>query len=168
MKTLYLIGGPMGVGKTTVCRLLKASTDRCVWLDGDWCWDAHPFQVTDETKAMVLDNICHLLGNFLRCGAYETVFFSWVMHRREIMDAILSRLDLTGCRTVPVSLVCREEELRRRLEADVRAGTREGGVVERSLGYLPLYQALGTTLLDTSDLSPAETAAAILRLPKEN
>lgn len=51
----------MGVGKTTVCRRLKVLLPNSVFLDGDWCWDMHPFQITEETKAMVLDNICHLL-----------------------------------------------------------------------------------------------------------
>ena len=73
MKQLYLIGGTMGVGKTTVCQQLKSELSNSVFLDGDWCWDANPFQVTDETKAMVMDNICYLLNNFLRCSAYETV-----------------------------------------------------------------------------------------------
>ncbi|MBQ0125795.1 MAG: AAA family ATPase, partial [Clostridiales bacterium] len=40
MKTLYLIGGTMGVGKTTVCQQLKKELDKAVFLDGDWCWDA--------------------------------------------------------------------------------------------------------------------------------
>ena len=40
MKTLYLIGGTMGVGKTTVCQLLKKKLPKNVFLDGDWCWDA--------------------------------------------------------------------------------------------------------------------------------
>lgn len=47
MKTLYLIGGTMGVGKTTVSQLLKKDLINSVFLDGDWCWDASPFQVTD-------------------------------------------------------------------------------------------------------------------------
>ena len=44
----------MGVGKTTVCRQLKKELPNSVFLDGDWCWDADPFQVTEETKTMVL------------------------------------------------------------------------------------------------------------------
>ena len=44
-KHLYLIGGTMGVGKTTTCRILKEKLDRSVFLDGDWCWDMHPFTV---------------------------------------------------------------------------------------------------------------------------
>lgn len=41
MKTVYLIGGTMGVGKTTVCQLMKAKLPNSVFLDGDWCWVMH-------------------------------------------------------------------------------------------------------------------------------
>ena len=61
MKTLYFISGTMGVGKTAVSQQLKKDLPKSVFLDGDWCWDSDPFQVTDETKAMVTDNICYLL-----------------------------------------------------------------------------------------------------------
>lgn len=75
MKTLILIGGTMGIGKTTACQCLKKALPRAVFLDGDRCWDADPFQVTDETKAMVEGNICYLLNSFLHCSAYENVIF---------------------------------------------------------------------------------------------
>ena len=42
MKTVYLIGGAMGVGKTTVSQQLKKDLANSVFLDGDWCWDADP------------------------------------------------------------------------------------------------------------------------------
>ena len=87
MKRLYMIGGPMGVGKTAACRQLQQLLDRSVFLDGDWCWDAHPFQVTEETREMVLENISFLLNSFLRCSAYDHVIFCWVLHRREIWSA---------------------------------------------------------------------------------
>ena len=48
----------MGVGKTTVSQQLKKTLRNSVFLDGDWCWDADPFQVTEETKKMVMQNIC--------------------------------------------------------------------------------------------------------------
>ena len=47
MKTLYLIGGTMGVGKTSACRALQQLLPNSVFLDGDWCWNIHPFQVTE-------------------------------------------------------------------------------------------------------------------------
>ena len=70
MKKLYLIGGTMGIGKTTVCQWLKLKLNNSVFLDGDWCWDANPFRVTEETKQMVMQNICFLLNQFIHCSVY--------------------------------------------------------------------------------------------------
>lgn len=164
MKRLYLIGGTMGVGKTTACQMLKRKLPNCVFLDGDWCWDAHPFQVTDETKAMVEDNICHLLNNFIHCSAYENVVFCWVMHQQAIIDDILSRLDLNGVEVLTVSLVCDAESLRVRIERDVAAGLRAEGDAERSIVRLPLYDALNTVRIDTTGKSAEEVAEALLQL----
>lgn len=166
MKTLYLIGGTMGVGKTTVCRELKNQLPRSVFLDGDWCWDMNPFVVTEETKAMVLDNITTLLKNFLRCSAYDHVIFCWVMHQQAILDQILSRLDLTGVTVVPVSLVCSQEVLLQRLNQDVSAGLRQPDILLRSPQRLPLYDALDTHKIDTSYAAVPEIVQAILRLTK--
>ena len=166
MKTLYLIGGTMGVGKTTVCRELKNQLPRSVFLDGDWCWDMNPFVVTEETKAMVLDNITTLLKNFLRCSAYDHVIFCWVMHQQAILDQILSRLDLTGVTVVPVSLVCSQEVLLQRLNQDVSAGLRQPDILLRSPQRLPLYDALDTHKIDTSYAALPEIVQAILRLSK--
>lgn len=91
MKKLFIIGGPMGVGKTAVCQNMKNKLDNCVFLDGDWCWDANPFQVTEETKKMVTDNICYLLNPFIHCSAYKNIVFCWVMHEQSIIDTILAR-----------------------------------------------------------------------------
>lgn len=161
MKRLYLIGGPMGVGKTTICRELQKRLGGSVFLDGDWCWDAHPFRVTEETKAMVTENICFLLNNFLRCSAYDHVIFCWVLHQQAILDGLLYRLDLRGCEVRAVSLTASPEALTARIEADIRAGRRDPGALERSLSYLPLYSALDTKKLDVSRLTPAEAAARL-------
>ena len=133
-------------------------------LDGDWCWCADPFQVTTETKRMVLDNICHLLGNFLRCSTYENVILCWVMHERAVIDEILSRLPIEKCGVEVriVSLVASEDELRRRVEGDVDAGVRDKGAAARSLSYLPCYRDLGTELVDTTGLTPQKVAARIV------
>lgn len=158
MKTLMVIGGPMGVGKTAVCRELQERLDRCVFLDGDWCWDARPFQVTEETKAMVMENIAFLLNQFLRCGAYDHVLFCWVLHRREIWDGLFSRLDTAGAAVRQVVLACAEDVLSARLRRDIQAGRRTPDALERGLQYLPLYETLGLPLLDTTALTAAEAA----------
>ena len=163
-KTLYLIGGTMGVGKTTVCQILKKKMEKAVFLDGDWCWDADPFQVTEETKAMVMDNICHLLNNFLTCGAFENVVFCWVLHQREILDGILARLDTRGWEVRAVALTSTKEALAARHQRDVAAGERDEGSLARALAYLPLYGELGVPLLDTSACTAPEAAVHILSM----
>ena len=163
MKDLYLIGGAMGVGKTAVSQQLKRDLPNSVFLDGDWCWDARPFQVTEETKAMVTENICFLLNNFLRCSAYDHVVFCWVLHQQAILDGLLSRLDTRDCQVRAVSLLASPEALTARIEADIRAGRRDRAALERSLAYLPLYDALDTEKLDVSRLTPGEAAARLER-----
>lgn len=164
MKQLYLIGGTMGIGKTTVCHLLKRQLDHAVMLDGDWCWDADPFQVTEETKAIVLDNICYVLNNFIRSTAYTNILFCWVMHEQRIIDTILSRLDTHACKVKTISLVCTPEALTARLTRDIAEGTRQADIVERSVGRLPLYDALDTIKIDVSARTPEDTAAQIAAL----
>lgn len=164
MKRLYVIGGTMGVGKTTVCRRLARRLPNSAFLDGDWCWDMHPFQVTEETRRMVVDNICFVLNSFLRCSAFESVVFCWVMHRQEILDGILSCLDTAGWQVHAISLVCRPEILRARLEGDIAAGLRAGDVLARSLARLPLYDRLDTRKLDVSGLTPEQAVDQILTI----
>ena len=164
MKKLYLIGGPMGVGKTTVCQQLKKDLPNSVFLDGDWCWDADPFQVTEETKAMVIDNICYLLNNFLSCSAYDNVIFGWVMHLREIIDSIISRLTADSCNVCTVSLVCTPEALKERLNKDISDGIRSAEAADKSLAYLPMYSFPVTKRIDTSALSPKQVADIIAAL----
>ena len=163
MKKLYLIGGTMGVGKTTVCQILKRKLDRSVFLDGDWCWDAHPFLVNPETQEMVMDNICHVLNNFLHCQAYEHVIFCWVMHEQAIIDEILGSLDLNGCQVHLFSLICSPKELAGRLEKDIEQGFRDEDVVNRSLARLPFYEKLNTIKIDTTGCSPKMVAERITK-----
>ena len=159
-----MVGGPMGVGKSTVCRILRDRLDSCAFLDGDWCWDMHPFRVTESTRAMVMDNICHVLGNFLACPELQNVVFCWVLHEQEIIDGILRRLPLEQVQVRCISLVCGEAELRSRLQKDVAAGVRCADVIGRSLARLPLYAGLDTLKLDVSGLTPEEAAARILEM----
>lgn len=84
-----------------------------------------PFRVTSETKKMVMENICFLLNRFIRCSVYENIIFCWVMHEQEIIDEIVSKLETDGCLVHCISLVCCEEELRKRLQRDVASGIRE-------------------------------------------
>jgi len=161
MKRLILIGGTMGAGKTAASLALARILPKNVFLDGDWCWKMSPFVVTDETKTMVMDNITHLLSNFLRCDTIENVIFCWVMHEQAIIDGILSKLPLEGVLVSVFSLVPSESALRERLLRDIAAGLRAEDVIERSVPRLSLYEKLDTVKIDTTAFSPEETAEKI-------
>ena len=124
-----------------------------------------PFSVTEETRALVLDNICSVLARDLRGPELDHVIFGWVLHQQETIDTILSRRPLEGVEIINISLLASPEALRTRLEQDMADGRRpRDGVVERSLAYLPLYEKLNTWKLDTTRLTPEEAAAQISRL----
>lgn len=162
-KKLYLIGGTMGVGKTAVCRYMKQKLDNSVFLDGDWCWDAHPFQMTEETKCMVMQNICFLLKQFIRCTVYEHIIFCWVMHEQSIIDEILGNLDQEACEIEIISLMCSPEVLKKRLKKDIRNGIRTEDIIERSVKRLPLYEKLNSRKIDTDSKSVQNIVEEMLR-----
>ncbi len=162
MKRLVIVNGTMGAGKTTVCRELKKLAAPCAFLDGDWCWDMEPLMVTEETKALVQDNILHTLGGFLACPAFETVIFCWVLHRQEMIDSLLARLDLRGVQTQVFTLMVTPEILRAHIEKDIAAGLRTPDVLSRSLERLAMYETLDTEKLFAGGRTPAELAGEIM------
>ena len=164
MKKLIMIGGTMGVGKTTLCQALKKELNHCVFLDGDWCWDMHPFVVNDETKAMVMDNICYVLNNDIHCHEYQNILFCWVMHKQSIIDELLSRLDTRDCEVYAISLVCSASTLKKQIKSDINKGIRTQDVLQRSLDRLDMYTHLNTILLDKTDLSMEETIIKIKQI----
>ena len=162
MKRLVIVNGTMGAGKTTVCRELKKLAAPCAFLDGDWCWDMEPFMVTEETKALVQDNILHTLEGFLACPAFETVIFCWVLHLQEIIDGLLARLDLRDVQARVFTLMVTPEALRCHIKKDIAAGLRTPDALSRSLERLALYEAMGTEKLFVQGRTPAELAREIM------
>jgi shikimate kinase len=164
MKKLYIIGGTMGVGKTTVSRELKTRLSKSVFLDGDWCWNMNPFVVNDETKAIVMDNICYVLNNFIHCSEYENIIFCWVLHEQEIIDSILSKLDIKNIKVISVSLLCSENALRERIQKDIDNKLRSNDVLERSIERIHLYEKLDTVKIEVSEKTVADTVNEIMQL----
>jgi broad-specificity NMP kinase len=166
MKKLIIINGTMGVGKTTVCKRLLEVLQPSVFLDGDWCWNMNPFVVNEENKAMVMDNITHMLKAYLNNSGYEYVVFCWVIHQEEIFNQILKPLTDCDFALYKISLICSEFALRQRLEADVHSGVRAPDVIERSVQRIPLYEKMDTVKIDVNSISPEQAAQKIVQIVK--
>ncbi len=162
MKRLILIRGPMGAGKTATGRELQRLLPNCAFLDGDWCWDIRPFTVNDETRAMVLANIRHMLTAYLRCGAVENIVLAWVMQDEEIVEALCDGLPLDGAELHCFSLTATESALTTRLQCDIDSGLRTPDILPRSLSYLPKFAPSAPDTVDTTTQTPAQTAQEIL------
>lgn len=167
MKELWMIGGPMGVGKTAVCRQLQAAEGRSIFVDGDWCWDMRPFVVDDQTKELAFANMAALLNNDLACGELDEVIFCWVMHQPEIWQRLESSLHTTGCRVHRVCLVCQPRELEQRLQKDIDAGLRTPDVIPRALDRLESCRSLPVALVDTTGLSAAQVAQRLRQMARQ-
>lgn len=159
MKHVYLIGGPMGIGKSTICNQLNQDLDHSVFLDGDWCWNMDPFIVNQDTKNIVLDNITHCLNNFIHTPGIENIIFCWVMHKQDIIDQIIQKLDTEGVDIHLISLICEKEELIKRMMID----RRDNQTIRKSLQYLELYKDLDTQKIDVTTLDVQKTIDKIKR-----
>ena len=162
MKRLIVVRGPMGAGKTTLCQVLLPYLQPAFWLDGDWCWKMEPFTADEAMRGMVMENIAFLLGQFLRARGKDDVLFSWVLHEDAILEDLLHRLSSLQFSLHVFNLEPGEQALIERLQRDIARGVREKDVVERALERRRHYPSLEGEHLDTSALTPEETAHVIL------
>ena len=164
MKNLIFINGTMGVGKSSVSRELNKLLDHSVYLDGDWCWMADPFTVTEETKGMVEDNICHLLNNFITCSRYKNIIFCWVMDYESIYQSIVTKLHIENCKIWRFTISCSQQTLKQRVEND---NLQEGRNFEKSAERLPRFDAMDTMKIYNDNMTARETAEYIKNIIKE-
>lgn len=150
MHRLLLLGGPPGVGKTTVAPLLADRLAPCAWVEGDELWRMSPTVITDRTRAMVEANIAGVLTQFL-AAAYERVFLSWVLHRRDLVERILAATVTDGVDARVVHLVATPEVLQSRLAGRTTS-------VAVALERLASIRALSYEQIDTTTLTPDEVA----------
>ena len=155
MKNLIFINGTMGVGKSSVSKQLNKLLDKSVWLDGDWCWMADPFVVTQETKDMVTDNMCHLLNNFINCSEYQNIIFCWVMDYESIYESIATKLKTENCKIWRFTITCSADELKKRVENDTM---QDGRNFERSLERISRFDVLDTIKVFNDGMTAQQTA----------
>ena len=102
---------------------------------------------------MVVENITYLLRSFLLNSTFDYVLFSWVLHRQEIADLLLSHLQDLDFSLCALTLLCSEPALRARLAEDGRSAEE----IERSVVRLPLYRQVNSVKVDTTGHTTEET-----------
>lgn len=162
LKKFIIITGPMGVGKTTIGKLLCDRLGRTAFIDGDWCIDIHPFVGNRETKDMAIDNIIHIAKNYYKCSESDNIVLSWVMSQNTIDKIILglSDLDLQIC---SITLICDKEALINRWHKDLTTEWRLDEWLESSLNSLENYSNRTNTIkIDTSKINADSVISEIM------
>ncbi len=159
---IIIINGPMGVGKTATGKLIAEKNPGTAFIDGDWCMDLHPFVGNRETKAMAVDNILHMIGNYQKCSECKMVVLVWLMDDQWVLRSIMDGLRALQAEVKNVTLVCDRETLIRRWKNDHSCEWRTGQWLDISLKSLPRFTSMENTI-DTGGLSVDSVADMILQ-----
>ena len=158
---VIIINGPMGVGKTTAGKIIADQYPGTAFIDGDWCMDLHPFVGNRETKAMAVDNILHMIGNYMKCSVCKMIVLVWLMDDPWVLRAITDGLSALQAEVKSVTLVCDRENLIRRWENDHNCEWRTDEWLKVSLKSLPGFAAMDNAV-DTSGLSVSRIADLVV------
>ena len=157
---LIIINGPMGVGKTTLGKYIAEHNEGTAFIDGDWCLDIHPFVGNKETKAMAVDNILHMIGNYKKCSACKMIVLVWLMDDEWVYKSITESAADMGLEVKNVTLICDKDELVRRWNNDNACEWRTDEWLEVSLRSLAEFADMENTV-DTNGISVEELARIV-------
>lgn len=159
---VIVVNGPMGVGKTAVGKAIADKVQDTAFIDGDWCMDIHPFVGNRETKAMAVDNILHMIGNYGKCSACGMVVLAWLMDSPWVLRDIVTGIAALDMEAVCVTLTCDEASLAERWRNDGACPWRTDAWLEASRASLPYFASMDNAI-DTSGLSVDGVAERILK-----
>lgn len=159
MKKLIMVGGPAGVGKTTVCKELFQSTPHSAWLDGDWCWMVNPYPgKTDEQKRYAEETFGRILDGYMNDENTTSVFFSWLMHSDFMFDLVTKQISHKNYALYKIVLVCEDAGVFvERMKRDGRRDEQVNGVVD-----MDAYRKIDACAIDVSKKTPLEVANEIV------
>ena len=159
---VIILNGPMGVGKTTVGKYIADHHPGTAFIDGDWCLDIHPFVGNQETKAMAVDNILHMIGNYQKCSVCSMVVLVWLMDEPWVIQKITQGLSAMQAEVKNMTLVCSRESLIRRWKDDHNCEWRTDEWLNVSLKSLPGFASMDNTI-DTSGLPVEQVAELVMQ-----
>lgn len=159
-KKFIIINGPMGVGKSYICKQLNHKLINSVWLDGDWCMMMNPWSLLAENIEMFLDNTIYLLKNFLSNPAFNYVIYSWLFPREDLLNFVIKQVHDGSHELIKISLLCSNDKLKERM----RIAGRDPNSIEKSLVYQEAIRTMDTIKVDTTDLREEDAIEEVLKL----
>ena len=159
---VIVINGPMGVGKTTVGRLIAEKHPGTAFIDGDWCMDLHPFVGSRETRDMAADSILHMIRNYQKCSACSMVVLVWLMDDPCVRRKITDGLSAIQAEMKYVTLVCSEDHLISRWKNDRNCEWRTDEWLKAAIKSLPQFLEMDNTI-STDDLTAEQAADQIMK-----
>lgn len=160
---VIIINGSMGVGKTTVGKYIAEKCTGTAFIDGDWCFDIHPFVGNQETKTMAIDNILHMIANYRKCSICKMIVFVWLMDEKWVYQKIADGISDMELEAKNFTLVCDKNTLINRWENDKNCEWRTNEWLEVSLKSLSFF-SLFENCIDTSGLTIDMIADIIIHL----
>lgn len=155
MTKLVLLGGPTGVGKSTVLRLLTGRLPKSGVLDADDVWRVSDDLATTERRPNAIHNVVGVMRGYFDAGC-EVGILGWVFARSALYQPVVNALADAVDDVQLLYLVADPDALAQRLAA--RGDSR---LLDYAKGRLDLIRALPYPSIDTSRLTPVEVADAV-------
>lgn len=89
MKTILLILGPNGIGKSTTAKCILNKLPNAALVDREWCRAMNPYDMDTATN-----NLYALIKNYLLCSEIETIIVPYGFHgdRKKRYDTVMDKL----------------------------------------------------------------------------
>jgi len=158
---VIIVNGPMGVGKTVTGKCIAEKNPGTAFIDGDWCMDIHPFVGNRETKAMAVDNILHMIGNYQKCSECKMIVLVWLMDDQWVLQSILDGLSALQAEVKSITLTCDRETLIKHWKNARISEWRTYQWLEISLASLPYFSSMKEAI-DTSKMTVDEVTEMIM------
>lgn len=166
MKKLILILGPNGVGKSTTSAALLKMLPNSAYIDSDSLRMMNPAR-GEEVISVQKQNILALMRNYLKASFVEYVIFpyGYHAHRKTMLGDMISELKAEfEFEIITILLTCCEEENIRRMKNDGRNDERITYSIENTG---TIFDGLDCPKIDTTELTPEQTAERMIEILKE-